>query len=559
MSPTTLLLPDLVEVRTASLNLWKGRGQLVSWSPGQFRQQVSSWATALRFHGIGPGSTVALAAPTSLELVAAVIGAWRCGAAVAVLPQPDAFGTAGALRLAEGIQTVRPTVLLIGEPVPGALPAMCRSLPLSIASAFVSAPSASSTLSPDALDPDAVALLQLTSGSTGRSKVVPITHAMLMENCRASCQRAEVGSQDHMVSWLPLTHDMGFSGALVHGLAADIELTLIPTEVFARSPLCLLEAIAGLRATLSPNPPTAYAVLARLGGRARRECLDLSSWRYAWVGAEPVFASVLEHFENAMRPLGLSPNAIKPAYGMAEAVVALTSSPAGQRWRALHVQGQTLRSRGLVVLCEPDEPGAISLVSNGPPLDGVELRVCDEGGVPMSEGRQGAIWVRGPSVARSYLHGEDTGSFVDGWYDTGDIGFVWQGELYVSGRAKDIVARGGLKVGARDIEVVAEGELRLHSGRVAAFASMDHAVGRERLILVVARHYGADEAAVRRRIAEAVAAQCGLRVDEVCFVGNGTLPLTTSGKLRRAEVRERWERGEYTIQSEGMEHDVQTV
>lgn len=559
MSPTTLLLPDLVEVRTASLNLWKGRGQLVSWSPGQFRQQVASWATALRFHGIGPGSTVALAAPTSLELVAAVVGAWRCGAAVAVLPQPDAFGTAGALRLAEGIQSVRPTVLLIGEHVPGVLPAMCRLLPLSIASAFASAPSASSTLSPDALDPDDVALLQLTSGSTGRSKVVPITHAMLMENCRASCQRAEVSSQDHMVSWLPLTHDMGFSGALVHGLAADIELTLIPTEVFARSPLCLLEAIAGLRATLSPNPPTAYAVLARLGGRARRERLDLSSLRYAWVGAEPVFASVMEHFENEMRPLGLSPNAIKPAYGMAEAVVALTSSLAGQRWRALHVRGQTLRSRGLVVLCEADEPGAISLVSNGPPLDGVELRVCDEGGAPMSEGRQGSIWVRGPSVARSYLHGEDTGSFVDGWYDTGVIGFVWQGELYVSGRAKDIVARGGLKVGARDIEVVAEGELRLHSGRVAAFASMDHAVGRERLILVVARHYGVDEADVRRRIAEAVAGQCGLRVDEVCFVGNRTLPLTTSGKLRRAEVRERWESGEYTIQSEGMEHDEHTV
>lgn len=546
------LLPTRVTSRTSPIHLWQGRSHLETWDAAQLRAHTDAWTARLQAMGVGPGSVVATAAPTSLSLVAAVLGAWRCGGAVTVLPEPSPSNAVATRRFREGFEATQPRLVVSAQRLAGIVPSTTPILylapdPLATPRAPDIFPTASLNADPS---PSSLALLQLTSGSTGRSKVVPITHAMLAENCAASSRRAAIVASDHMVSWLPLTHDMGFSGALVHALANDIPITLIPTEVFARSPLCLLEAISDLRATLSPNPPSAYAMLARLERRAVRAGLDLSSWRYGWVGAEPVFASVLSAFEASMAPLGLRRDTLKPSYGMAEAVVAVTAPRGSEPWKPLVVDSDSLRSHGIVLPRRHASQGTTTLVSNGPPLHGIEIHARDDMGQTLPEGRQGVLWVRGPSVCRGYLNAEDPSRFDGDWYDTGDIGFIWEGEVYVAGREKDVIARNGLKVGAREMELAIETALDLPYGRVAAFSSLDHHHGRERVVAVIARPPSFDLSTTRQRIVEAVTRACGLQIDEIWFAGLQPLPRTTSGKLRRAEVRDRWVRGEYQTPSQ---------
>jgi acyl-CoA synthetase (AMP-forming)/AMP-acid ligase II len=314
------------------------------------------------------------------------------------------------------------------------------------------------------------------------------------------------------------------------------------------------------RATLSPNPPSAYALLARLGRRAQREGLDLSAWRFAWAGAEPVFPHVLRSFEQAMQPLGLKPAVLQPAYGMAEAVVAVSLGPAGRPWRTLRVEASALREQGVVLPVVPSEEAvgseAVELVSNGAPLDGTQVQVRDDAGHSLPPGRLGTLWVQGPSVAHRYVHGEEPHRFVDGWYDTGDQGFLWDGEVYVTGRVKDIIARGGLKVGAHEIEAAAEAALDLRPGRVAAFAHLNHNLGREVLVLVVARRFGVDEPQLQRRVADAVLRHCGVAIDTFVFTAAGPLPRTTSGKLQRGLVREYWLGGGYADSEREADSDT---
>jgi acyl-CoA synthetase (AMP-forming)/AMP-acid ligase II len=372
--------------------------------------------------------------------------------------------------------------------------------------------------------------------------------------------RLQVAPGDHGLSWLPLTHDMGFSGALAQALYADLPLTLLPTSLFASNPLAFLQAMSEQRATLSPNPPSAYALLARLGRRAQREGLDLSAWRFAWAGAEPVFPHVLRSFEQAMQPLGLKPAVLQPAYGMAEAVVAVSFGPAGRPWRTLRVEASALREQGVVLPVVPSEEAvgseAVELVSNGAPLDGTQVQVRDDAGHSLPPGRLGTLWVQGPSVAHRYVHGEEPHRFVDGWYDTGDQGFLWDGEVYVTGRVKDIIARGGLKVGAHEIEAAAEAALDLRPGRVAAFAHLNHNLGREVLVLVVARRFGVDEPQLQRRVADAVLRHCGVAIDTFVFTAAGPLPRTTSGKLQRGLVREYWLGGGYADSEREADSDT---
>jgi fatty-acyl-CoA synthase len=568
MNPMHSLAPNLLESlakRTASVHMWHGRGDLTTWSADDLRQRAGQWALTLQANGIAPGSLVAACGQTSLQLIAAVLGAWLVGAAVVILPERSPGTESSLRRTAEGLQALQPALLLV-DAAQGA-DAMGDGRPVLRLDAATAA-AASGLPTPFAAGAaDTLALMQLTSGTTGKAKAVPITHRMLAENCLATARRIAVRRDDHMLSWLPLTHDMGFCGAFCQALSTDIALTLLTTARFAQSPLCLLQALSDQRATLSPNPPSAYGLLARLGRRAQREGLDLSRWRFAWVGAEPVFANVLRDFEAAMQPLGLRADVLQPSYGMAEAVVAVSFAPAGRRWQTLQVQARALRETG-VVLPLAERPGsptqeaevqALTLVSNGPPLDGVEVRVCDEQGAPLPSGREGTLWVRGRSVAGGYAQGHDPQRFSLGWYNTGDLGFLWQGEVYVSGRVKDVVSRGGVKVGAHEIEAAVEAELDWRPGRVAAFASLDHAQGRERVVVLVARRFGTQEPVLERRLEQAVLQHCGMRVDEFVFCAAGPLPRTTSGKLQRGAVRAGWQRGEYQTPCPHREDNEQLV
>jgi fatty-acyl-CoA synthase len=558
-------LLDALRVRTSPVHLWEARGRVTTWSADALRAEAAAWAAALESRGVRGGDVVATCASTSLELLGAICGAWHAGAAVIVLPDLAQMDPRSQARVREGIALAKPAVVVHDGRID--MTRVISAIPgMDVRSVSAGSLGVSSLRRDDVVSAGALAFLQLTSGSTGSAKAVPITHTMLVANCRSMVSRVQAGPSDHLISWLPLTHDMGFTGAIGQALFSDCALTLLPTESFVRSPVSFLQAMAVQRGTLSPNPASAYDVLARVGSRARREALDLSRWRYAWAGAEPVFAHVLEAFEHAMAPLGLRPAVLQPAYGMAETVLAVSFAEPGKAWRALTVKGRALREQGIVVPVEPQDhvqlmrmPGAIvdsaklangsewlvAVVSNGSPLPDMTVQVRDAEGAVLADGNLGILWVTGPSVATGYIGGLDAHRFVDGWYDTGDIGFLWKGEVYVTGRAKDVIARGGVKVGAAEIESVSERALDLRSGRIAVFADIDHAAGRERVVMVIARRFGADEGEVERKLREAVVRECGIRIDDVVFTSAGPLPRTTSGKLQRSEVRACWQRGEY--------------
>lgn len=535
-----------IDHRRSPIHLWSSREKVTSWSADELRAAANRWTCALQAHGAGPGSVVASSAPTSLALIAAILGTWQCGAAVVVLPEVNSGDAAALRRVVDGLALLKPAVLLLDGSLPSdslaSVPAVLHLAEPPFTVTSVTAPR------PCAPASDALALMQLTSGSTGRPKVVPISQRMLASNCEATAARLGVAPNDHMLSWLPLTHDMGFGGALCLALFSDLELTLLPTALFAQSPLNFLHAMSQQRATLSPNPPSAYALLSRLGRRAAREGIDLSQWRFAWAGAEPVFAQVLRVFEQAMQPLGLRPGVLQPAYGMAEAVVAVSFAPAGRPWRSLALYARALREQGVVLPHEADAEASddvIELVSNGAPLDGMQVQARDEAGHPLPPGWLGTLWIHGHSVAPGYLHQEEPERFADDWCNTGDRGFLWDGEVYVTGRAKDIVARGGVKVGAHEIEAAAEAALHLRPGRVAAFAHLDHAHGRETVVVVIARRFDGEEPAMQRRVAEAVLSRCAVAIDACVFTAAGPLPRTTSGELQRGLVRDYWLGGGY--------------
>ncbi|MFO0523198.1 MAG: AMP-binding protein [bacterium] len=557
-------LLDTLRIRTSPVHLWEARGRVTTWSADTLRTQTAAWAAALVSRGVRQGDVVATCASTSLELLGAICGAWHAGAAVLVLPNLAKADARSQSRVKEGIALASPAVVVHDGSV-DSIPGLGEIQRLDVRGTAAVPSSQGSPWRDHAVDPDGLALLQLTSGTSGRAKAVPITHAMLLANCRSVKERIGVGPSDHIVSWLPLTHDMGFSGAIGQGLLSDCALTLLPTECFVRSPIGFLQAMSDQRGTLSPNPASAYDVLSRLGPRARREDLDLSNWRYAWAGAEPVFAHVLEAFERAMEPMALRPAVLQPSYGLAEAVLAVSFSEPGKAWRALHVEKHALREHGIVVPADAPHGGerlammaradghgvvtgherVVAIVSNGAPLPDMAVQVRDAEGSALPEGHLGVLWVAGPSVADGYLGGVEPHRFVDGWYDTGDIGFLWTGEVYVTGRAKDLIVRGGAKLGAAEVESVAERALDLRSGRVAVFADLDHAAGRERIVMVITRRFGGEEGEVERKVREAVVRECGIRIDEFAFTGSGSLPRTTSGKLQRSEVRACWQRGDY--------------
>jgi fatty-acyl-CoA synthase len=318
---------------------------------------------------------------------------------------------------------------------------------------------------------------------------------------------------------------------------------LIPTSVFVRRPLLWLETIARYRASVSPAPMSAYALLARMDRVLAGADLDLSSWRYAWVGAEPVFEHHLSRFKRVARALGMPETALQPAYGMAESVVAVSMGRAGRPYRVLHVDRERLFTQSRARPVAPEQPGAVAFVSNGAPVDGVEACVLSQTGEPLEELHVGRICVRGPSVMRGYFGDASSRDPAD-WFDTGDLGFLHEGEIFVSGRNKDLIIRGGVNINPHLIEWAAESHLGLRPGRSVAFSHLDAAAGREEIVVVVGIQPQAPQAErIRAEIARELTQRVGVQIDRVVFVRGSSIAQTTSGKVRRGQMKAAYERG----------------
>ncbi|MFC5479214.1 AMP-binding protein [Massilia suwonensis] len=407
---------------------------------------------------------------------------------------------------------------------------------------------------------ESVAFLQYTSGSTGQPKGVEVTHANMAANVAAIGSAFGFRAETVMVSWLPPFHDMGLIGSIVAPLMLGFRSVLMAPGSFLRRPAAWLEAITRYRATCSGGPNFAWDLCLRRITDAQKASLALSSLELLYNGAEPVRAATLEAFMEAFGPCGLRREALFPCYGMAEATLLVAGGPRARAPRLLALDAAALE-RGAVVETHPGQAGGRLLVSCGPCAPGVELAVVDPArGVAVADGGIGELWIAGPGVARGYhARSQDSArsfslriagapAHLQGarWLRSGDLGFVRDGEVYITGRRKDVIVVHGRKIHAQDVEALAErAGAELAPNSCAAFA-LDGEEG-ERLALVVeatrALARGGDLDALARAIRAEVTAGTGVALQLLAFVAPGVFPRTTSGKVQRARCKELLQRG----------------
>ena len=397
------------------------------------------------------------------------------------------------------------------------------------------------------IDGDSLALLQYTSGSTGDPKGVMLTHANLLANIRALGEAIKVTSDDVIVSWLPLYHDMGLIGTWLGGFYYAASFVVMPPMTFLARPERWLWAIDRFRGTLSAAPNFAYEFALTKVRDDHIEGLDLSSWRMASNGAERVSAKTIERFAARYGPHGFRAEAMTPMYGLAESAVALTTSPLGRGPRVDHVRRADLVTWGKAVAMPAAAPGGVTFVSCGVPVPGHEVRVVDAAGRELGDRQEGTIEFRGPSATQGYLRAPDkTAALIrHGWLDSGDKGYVADGELYVTGRIKDIIVRAGHNLYPDEIEN-AVGDLDgIRKGQVAVFASEDARSETERLVVLgeSRQRDPAKRARLQQQVVELVSDLIGAPPDEVVLAPPGAVVKTPNGKVRRAACRELYESG----------------
>lgn len=397
-----------------------------------------------------------------------------------------------------------------------------------------------------------VAFLQYTSGSTGTPKGVVVRHRNLVANLRGMQQAATFTEQDRIVSWLPLFHDMGLIGALLGSFHNGMTCYLIPTQVFASAPWLWLVALSQYRGTISFAPNAAYGLCTRTLDEALLRELDLSQWRRAIVGAEPLHLATLTDFSRRFAQVGFRPAAFCPAYGQAEATLCVSADPHSAVPVVVRVSKNALE-RGKVVLATEKAADTMELVACGYPMLEHQVVIVDPRTLQRcADGEVGEIWHAGPSNADAYWHKEQASIETlqarladdDAVYvRSGDLGFFHEGQLVVCGRLKDLIILNGHNIYPHDLEfAISDAVPEIRAGRIAAFSVWDEVLGLEKLVVVTELRRplaaGADAAfyASMRRAAHDAA---GCTIDRIVLVELGSIPMTTSGKISRQVAKQK--------------------
>ncbi|MGE0621952.1 MAG: AMP-binding protein [Pseudomonadales bacterium] len=394
--------------------------------------------------------------------------------------------------------------------------------------------------------PNDIAFLQYTSGSTGQPKGVILTHANLIANIRAMGDWVQATPEDVFVSWLPLYHDMGLIGAWLGSLYYAMLSVLMPPTAFLTRPWRWLQTIERHRATITAAPNFAWELcLTKIPDQAI-EGLDLSSLRLAFNGAEPVRPHTLRAFRERFEPHGLNPGAIAPVFGLAEAAVGLTFPPLGRGPLIDRVERDPFERSGRA-LPAADDDTALEFVACGQPLRGYEVRIIDDAGRELADRETGHLQFRGPSATQGYRSNPEATArlFQGDWLDTGDLAYIAEGDVYLTGRVKDVIIRAGRNIHPYELEEAVGGLDDVRKGCVAVFGSADPESEVERLI-VVAETRATDPAALadlKQGIENLSSDLLGVSPDDVVLAPPRTVLKTSSGKIRRAACRELYERG----------------
>jgi fatty-acyl-CoA synthase len=396
-----------------------------------------------------------------------------------------------------------------------------------------------------------IALLQYTSGSTGDPKGVVLTHANLLANMRAVGNAAQLGPGDVGISWLPLYHDMGLIGAWLTLLHFGVPVAVMSPIAFLTRPERWLWAFHKHRGTITAAPNFAYELCVRKVADKDIEGLDLSSWRVAMNGAEPVNPETMERFTARFSRYGFRDEAHLPVYGLAEASLAVTVPPLNRGALVDCVDRETFTSQGRAVPAMPSENKSISFVSSGTALTGHEVRIVDRAGIEVPDRTEGFLWFRGPSATSGYYRNapatekllpfgpaSNEGEFA--WVDSGDRAYRAGGEIFVTGRVKDIIIKGGRNLYPHEVEGLAARAEGIRKGCIVAFGLKDEASGTEKLVVVaeVRERDTHKRAAIAAAVTEQVSRGLGLPPDRVELIPSGSIPKTSSGKLRREETKQ---------------------
>lgn len=527
-----------------------GGGTAISY--GALLRDAEALAAGLGTRGLSPGQPVALVLPTGADFFRTFLGILLAGGVPVPLYPP--------MRMAQIEEHLDRQAAILAN----AEASFLITVPEGLGAARLlraRLPALRALLSPQELAAEGgrlhqrraahdLALIQYTSGSTGDPKGVALRHANLLANIRAMGEAVDVRGDDVFVSWLPLYHDMGLIGAWLGSLYHGHPLVVMSPLAFVARPQRWLRALHEYRGTLSAAPNFAYGLCASRLTDEDLEGLDLNAWRVAFNGAEPVHAQTLERFIARFTPYGFHRSAMAPVYGLAECSVGLAFPPLGRGPLVDYMARDSLEPGRRVRPADAGDPHASHIPACGRALPGHELRIVDDADRPLPERTVGRIQFRGPSATSGYYRNPQATAalFHDGWLDTGDYGYLADGEVRITGRAKELIIRAGRNLYPYDLERAVAELPNVRRNGVAVFASPDPATGEERLVVLAETRECDPEARerLRRRIHECAVAILEIPPDDVVLAAPRTVPKTSSGKIRRSACRELYERGALT-------------
>lgn len=542
------------------LNFYNGRGELSRVLPyRELAEEAKRIAQALVRAGISPNARMLIVADTTPEFML-MFSACQYAS---ILPVPVAVPV--------GIGGREPYIANLRRQLTGSgaeaamapadlleyLQEAAQGLPVKFIGTpadFIALPYHGADLRP--FGPADSCYLQYSSGSTRFPLGVDGPQKSVIANARAiTWHGLGIDKGDRCISWLPLYHDMGLVGFFLVPLMNQISIDYLATRDFARRPLLWLSLISRNRGTLSYSPSFGYDLAARRGDNSAVTGLDLSCWRGAGIGGDMIQSHVLEKFADTFAPHGFRRSAFVPSYGMAETTLAISFAPLNRGVEIDRVNRQALASEGRAIPAEPSasELEARDFVRCGTVIAGHELEIRDPNGRALSERQLGEIAVRGPSIMRGYFNEPEATSAAlsaDGWLRTGDLGYLVEGEVVITGRSKDLIIVNGRNIWPQDLEWAVEELPKLRTGDVAAF-SIEEGQGEQVVVLIQCRLADAESRAQLVKDADAVIRRTAAIESKIVLVPPNSLPQTSSGKLSRSKAKANYLAGHYVTSSPG--------
>ncbi|MDY7226059.1 AMP-binding protein [Hyalangium rubrum] len=508
---------------------------------GETWAEARAVAAALHARGVRPGDGVLLLIPEVRPAVSTLFGVWALGAVPSILGVPYRLSDLDAYleQLRGTARKLDAKALVLSSMLAGmAGEGSGNGVSLIVADSLVEEGRAL----PFQPEPDAApgpCLVQLTSGSTSQPRGVVLSHEKVMLHMESMSRALPSPAHAMAVSWLPLHHDMGLLGGLLFPFFNNFPAHMLSPLDFRQRPFAWLETMSQFKGTICAAPPSAYAICLGLANRAKEAGLDLSAWEVAMIGAEPISPDLLRRFSDKFAPCGFRAESFFPVYGLAEATVAVTFPPKLAPTVVDRVDRATLEREGRAVPCA-EGPGALELTGVGRPIPHTEVRLVDEQDQPVPERTQGEILVRAATLMDGYYREPElTASAVqEGWLRTGDLGYQADGTYFITGRKKELIIKGGHNLIPSILEELASEVEGVRAGCVAAVGVRSEQRQTEMAYVLAETKLEAEaQSKLGERIRERLRAH-GIAIDHVLLVAPGTLPKTTSGKIKRRAISE---------------------